>query len=163
MDSIATTDRIKEKIWPSRQISKYYKLSLFDGVKHSWIVFIDQSFLTAQSLNLLVFSSSRLIFVSKESLKSRIHQTSRKNSLLELRESILENVEWKALIRRSIRSFRVKIWVRLCVFLLFFRHLSLNLNIKAYIRLIFRNFIKFSLFAIDFSNLDFAPWFLCEY
>ena len=48
---------------------------------------------TSQSLNLLLSSSSRLVFVSKEFLKLRFHQKRRKNFLLELQIFVFQNVE----------------------------------------------------------------------
>ena len=57
------------------------------------------------------------------------------------------------MIQKLIGSFRARFQVRLCVFLLLFYHLSLDFNFDTLIRLIVRSFIKFSLFAIDFSLL----------
>ena len=80
-------------------ISLHYKFSLFDVIKHSWIVTIGWTFWIAHSLNLLVSSSSRLIFASIECLKLWFPRNNRENSLLELLISIFKNVKWKALIR----------------------------------------------------------------
>ena len=98
---------------------------------YSWIMLTDRTFWKSQSLNLLFSSSSRLIFASKECLKSRFHQKNRENSLLELWISISKTWNEIPLIRRSNKSFQAQFCVKLCVFLLTFFHLPLDFNFEA--------------------------------
>ena len=85
--------QIKE---PSPRLAYLYFLSFMENIFLD--VSINWSFWTSQSLNLLLSSSSRLIFACKECLKWRFCWVRRNNFPLEIWIFVFQDAEWKALI-----------------------------------------------------------------
>ena len=102
---------------------------LFDDVNHSWMFSSNQIVETPPSLNLSFSYSSRLIFASNEWSKVRFCQKNWENSPLECRRSFSKLQNEKPLNRRSI-GFQKLCEVRLCVFLILFRPVSLDYNLE---------------------------------
>ena len=94
---------------------------------YSWMFSSNLIAWTPPSLNLSLSSSSRLIFASKEWLKVRFFRKNRENLSLECQGLPSKLRNEKPLIQLSIGSFRMLYQVRLCVFLLIFCPVSLDL------------------------------------
>ena len=105
---------------------------------YSWI---------AQSLNLLISSSSRLIPAFMECLKSRFCWKNRKISPLELQIAIFKNVEWKAFDHFK-HNFGLDYVFSSIYFIIYHYILISKLRLDEVLEI-----LSNSLFTIDFSTL----------
>ena len=98
-------------------------------------IFLDvwsyQTVYSSNSMNILISSSSRLIYASGECLKSRFNRNNREKSSLECQNLSSKSQNEKPLIWQSFGSFRARLQVRLHVFLLIFCHVSLDFNFES--------------------------------